>query len=69
MVRDIFYETYNKFYLKWKGNVSSEEDVINMVNDAREISRKYRDIELVRHLTIDLSIMLENEFKRNREIP
>lgn len=53
-VRLIFKETYN-FYLKHKNTGFSEQ----MVAEARELSRKYGDNDLVRHITVDLATILE----------
>ncbi len=62
LVKNIFNETYNEFYLKWKNKVLSEKDVIDMANEAREISRKYGDIDLVRHITVNLATMFEQDY-------
>ena len=62
LVKNIFNETYNEFYLKWKSKVLSEKDVIDMANEAREISRKNGDIDLVRHITVNLATMLEQDY-------
>ncbi len=69
IVKDIFNETYNEFYLEWKERIKSEKDLINMRNEAREISRKYGDIDLVLHITVNLSTLIEEEYKeRSKDI-
>lgn len=58
-IKSIFSETYNSFYLKWKNNISSQDDILKMRNEARELSRKYRDCDLILHITVDLATILE----------
>lgn len=58
-LKSIFNETYNSFYLKWKNNISSEDDILKMRNEARELSRKYGDCDLILHITVNLATILE----------
>jgi hypothetical protein len=53
-VRLIFKDTYN-FYLKHKDASYSDQ----MVTEAKELSRKYGDSDLVRHITVDLCTIIE----------
>lgn len=55
-VRLIFKDTYN-FYLKWKGAGYSDQ----MVSEVKELSRNYGDNDLVRHITVDLCTIIEQE--------
>lgn len=54
LVPKILTDTYN-FYLKHKDTGFSEQ----MIAEAREISRKYGDSDLVRHITVDLATIIE----------
>ncbi|WP_033166907.1 hypothetical protein [Clostridium sp. KNHs205] len=54
LVPRILTDTYS-FYLKWKGTGFSEQ----MVAEARELSRKHGDNDLVRHITVDLCTIIE----------
>jgi len=62
-VNSILVEVYYVFFLRWAGKIKTEEDVIKMANEARELSRRHGDIDLVRHITINLSTMLEQAYK------
>ena len=60
-VRNIFNETYNVFYKKWK-NISNLDDWKIMRQEAIELDRKY-DCELCRHMVADLIECIEEEWR------
>jgi len=62
-VNSILVEVYYVFFLRWAGKIKAEEDVIKMADEARELSRRHGDIDLVRHITVNLSTMLEQDYK------
>ncbi len=61
-VRQIFNDTYNVFYKKWK-DISSPEQWVPLMQDMREIDRKY-NCDLCRQILIELVKVIEDEFKR-----
>lgn len=58
-IRLIFKDTYN-FYLKHKDSGYSDE----MVAEAKELSHRYGDNDLVRHITVDLCTIIEQGGKQ-----
>jgi hypothetical protein len=61
-VNTIFVEVYYVFFLRWVEKIKSEEDVIKMTEEARELSRRHGDIDLVQHITVNLATMLEQDY-------
>ena len=61
-VRQIFNDTYNVFYKKWK-DVSSLEQWVNLVQDMSRINRKY-NCELCKQILLELVKVIEDGFKR-----
>jgi hypothetical protein len=60
-VRQIFNETYNVFYKKWK-DISSLEQWVDLMKDMHEIDRRYQ-CGLCRQILLELVKVIENEFK------
>jgi len=63
-VNNILVEVYYVFFLRWAGKIKAEEDVIKMADEARELSRRHGDIDLVLHMTVDLCTMLKQEYMK-----
>ena len=61
-VRQIFNDTYNIFYKKWK-DISSLEQWVNLVQDASRINQKY-NCELCKQILLELVKVIEDGFKR-----
>ena len=61
-VRQIFNDTYNVFYKKWK-DISSPEQWVQLMQDMREIDQKY-NCDLCRQILLELVKVIEDEFKR-----
>ena len=61
-IRQIFNDTYNVFYKKWK-DISSSEDWVLLIQDMREIDQKYK-CDLCRQILLELVKVIEDEFKR-----
>ena len=66
-IKNIFNETYNNFYLKWRNKISSEKELAKMVEEARELSGKYGHAPLILHITVELVNVLEQEWKNEEE--
>ncbi len=64
-VRQIFNDTYNVFYKKWK-DISNPDDWVKVAQDMRDINRKY-DCELCKAILLELVKSIESEFKQ-REV-
>lgn len=64
-VRQIFYETYNVFYLKWK-DISNPADWDNLHKDMGELSKKY-PYPICRQILLELVEIIEDGFKRRNE--
>lgn len=63
-VRSIFNETYNVFYKKWK-DISNPEDWDKLMQDARQLSKKY-PYSLCQKILLELIEIIEDEFKRRQ---
>ena len=61
-VRQIFNDTYNVFYKKWK-DISSLEQWVDLVQDASRINQKY-NCELCKQILLELVKVIEDYFKR-----
>jgi len=59
-VKNIFNETYNKFYLKWK-DIQNEDDFKTMWDEAKSIGKKYNS-DLSKNILINLCKIIEHEF-------
>lgn len=64
-VRQIFNDTYNVFYKKWK-DISTPDQWIDLVQDMHEIDQRY-NCDLCRQILLELVKVIENEF-RSRDI-
>lgn len=60
-VRQIFHDTYNVFYKKWK-DISSAEQWVQLMQDMREIDLRY-NCDLCRQILLELVKVIEFEFK------
>lgn len=61
-IRNIFNETYNVFYTKWK-SISNPSDWDRLMQDVRELNQKY-PYSLCRKMLLELVEIIEDEFKR-----
>lgn len=61
-VRQIFNDTYNVFYKKWK-DISAVDQWSLLMQDVRDINDKY-PYRLCRDILLDLMECLEEEFRR-----
>lgn len=59
-IRNIFNETYNIFYQKWK-SISNPADWSTLMQDARELNKKY-PYPLCRRILLELVEIIEAEF-------
>lgn len=64
-VKNIFNETYNVFYKKWR-SISSPDDWSILMQEARDIGNKY-DFDLCRQILVELIEVIEDGFKK-REV-
>lgn len=62
VIRNIFNETYNVFYKKWK-SISNPADWDRLMQDVRELNQKY-PYSLCRKMLLELVEIIEDEFKR-----
>lgn len=62
-VRKIMDEVYNRFYLKWRKNYT-QDNAADMLQEARELNKKYDDCNLCRHMIADLIECIEFERRR-----
>lgn len=60
-VRQIFNDTYNVFYKKWK-DISNPDDWVILMQEMRDIDNKYQ-CDLCRQILLELVKVIENEFK------
>ena len=60
-VRQIFNDTYNVFYKKWK-DISTLEQWVDLVQDASQINQKY-NCELCKQILLELVKVIEDGFK------
>ena len=61
-VRQIFNDTYNVFYKKWK-DISSLEQWVDLIQDMSRINQKY-NCELCKQILLELVKVIEDGFKR-----
>lgn len=61
-VRQIFNDTYNVFYKKWK-DISSLEQWVDLVQDMSRINQKY-NCDLCKQILLELVKVIEDGFKR-----
>lgn len=59
-VRNIFNETYNVFYKKWR-NISNQDDWPRLMQEMHEINDKYQ-CELCSKILLELVVVIQNEF-------
>jgi hypothetical protein len=59
-VRQIFSDTYNVFYKKWK-DISKPEDWAILMQDMHQIDQKY-DCSLCRQILLELVKVIEHDF-------
>ncbi|HKL99226.1 MAG TPA: hypothetical protein VJZ06_04915 [Mobilitalea sp.] len=64
-VRQIFNDTYNIFYKKWK-DISTLEQWIDLVQDMSRINQKY-NCELCKQILLELVKVIEHGFKQREE--
>ena len=64
-VRQIFNDTYNVFYKKWK-DISTLEQWVDLVQDASQINQKY-NCELCKQILLELVKVIEDGFKLKGE--
>jgi hypothetical protein len=60
-VRQIFNDTYNVFYKKWK-DISNPDDWVILAQEMKEIDHRY-DCDLCRQILLELVKLIEYEFK------
>lgn len=60
-IRQIFNDTYNVFYKKWK-SISNLSDWDALMQDAREMNKKY-PYPLCRRILLELVEIIEDGFK------
>jgi hypothetical protein len=65
-IKNIFNDTYNLFYLKWK-DIKTEEEISAMWEKAKEINRKHNDCKLCRDIMLFLCNNIELDLKQ-REV-
>lgn len=63
-VKNIFNETYNKFYLKWK-DIKSEDEFKTMWDEAKNIGKKYNS-DLSENILFNLCKIIQHEFLQRR---
>lgn len=63
-VRQIFNDTYNVFYKKWK-DISSPEQWADLMQDMREINQKY-NCDLCRQILLELVKVIEHDFLKKQ---
>lgn len=63
-VKQIMNEAYNKFYLKWRMEMS-ESNIDTMMQEAHEISHKF-NCELCNNLMANLVTCIEEEWRRRQ---
>ena len=64
-VRQIFNDTYNIFYKKWK-DISTLEQWVDLIQDMSRINQKY-NCELCKQILLELVKVIEDGFKQ-REV-
>jgi hypothetical protein len=64
-VRQIFNDTYNVFYKKWK-DISNPEEWANLMQEMREIDNRYQ-CDLCRQILLELVKCIEHEYKARRD--
>ena len=64
-VRQIFNETYNVFYKRWK-DISNPADWDRLMQEAHELNQKY-PYPLCRRILLELVEIIEDGFKRRNE--
>jgi len=60
-VRQIFNDTHNVFYKKWK-DISTADQWANLIKDMHEIDSRYQ-CDLCRQILLELVKVIEHEFK------
>ncbi len=60
-VRQIFNDTYNVFYKKWK-DITNPNDWVILMQDMKEIDHRY-ECDLCRQILLELVRVIESEFK------
>ena len=65
-VKQIFNETYNVFYLKWK-SISNPADWKALMQDVRDLNEKY-PYPLCRRILLELVEIIEDGFQREEEL-
>lgn len=65
-IRNIFNETYNVFYKKWK-DISALADWPILMQEARELNKKY-PYSLCQQILLELIEIIEDGFKENEEL-
>jgi hypothetical protein len=63
-VRQIFNETYNVFYRKWK-DISNPDDWPKLMQEMHEIDDKYQ-CELCSKILLELVVVIQNEFLKKQ---
>lgn len=63
-IRQIFNDTYNVFYKKWK-DISNPDDWSRLMGEARELNKKY-NCELCQSILLNLIKIIEDNYK-NKE--
>ncbi|HBI73637.1 MAG TPA: hypothetical protein DDY59_10645 [Lachnospiraceae bacterium] len=63
-VRNIFNETYNVFYKKWR-NISNPDDWPKLMQEMYEIDAKY-DCDLCRQILLELVKVMQDEFLKRQ---
>ncbi len=60
-IKDIFNDTYNEFYLKWR-NISSEQEWPELLRDARNIGMLHNNHPLCQKIIIELVDIIEQNY-------
>lgn len=63
-IKQIFNDTYNVFYRKWK-DISSPEQWVQLMQDMREIDAKY-NCNLCRQILLELVKVIQEEFLKKQ---
>lgn len=62
-IKQIMNEVYNGFYLKWR-KIITIDNAGQMLQEARELNKKYNNCDLCRHMLADLIECIEKEYRR-----
>lgn len=62
-IKNVFNDTYNSFYLKWK-DIKTEEEIVPMWEEAKALNRKNGDSKLCRDILLFLCNNIELELKQ-----